>query len=285
MKTLNAAKQMCRPAPLAIFAAFAVIAVFAFGPSSASAQDASIQDGAVENGSRAEWTVSESTPCVGLTASWAVPAADLDRLLAPGLSPAISPDGKGTLMLFAASCPASTIDGAETGPVSTAHVLVPLAGSRSLPTVPTVDENAWIAVPWTVGSFGNPVTDLFRRFAFAVSPGDLSFTWHPGSDGSPTGARFKLMSEDGEIDVAAQFDSEPEAMGAVSGLIDARGRPMDVLFAHGPERASRYRNGKGRVSIQGETVLSGFGLDPAEAALTLDVDFSWEFVFVSGAGR
>jgi len=238
-----------------------------------------------QTGNQAVWMIPETTPCVGLTARWSVSADELDRLLAPGLAPATGPDGNGTLLLFAASCPASTIDGAETGPVSTAHVLIPLAGSRNLPTVPTVDEDGWLAVPWSIGPLGNTVTDLFGRFAFATSPGEVSFTWHPGSDSSPAGARFKVTSDGGEIDVAAQFDSESVLWGSATGLIDARGRPTDVVFAHGPEESLRYRNGVGRVSIQGETVLSAFDLDPAAASFSLDVDFVWEFVFVSGAGR
>ena len=115
--------------------------------------------------------------------------------------------------------------------------------------------------------------------------GFSSFTWHPGSDGSPAGARFKITSEGGEIDVAAQFESEPTSAGGPTGLIDARGRPMDILFAHGPERSFRYSGGRGRVSVQGETVLAPFDLDPAEARFSLDVDFTWDFTFVSGAGR
>ena len=278
MKTRHAANGTSLAAAAVV--ATAVAAALVFGPVQAAAQVASAEDV-----SQVVWSVSSSTPCVGLTASWPVPAEELDRLLAPGLAPAISPDGRGTLLLFAASCPSSTIDGSETGPVSTAHVLIPLAGSGSLPTVPTLDENSWIAVPWSLGSTGNPVTDLFRRFAFAASPAEISFTWHPGSDGSRAGARFKVTSEGGEIDVAAQFDSEPKPRGGMTGLIDARSRPMDVLFAHGPEQSSRYSNGEGRVSIRGETVLSAFDLDPAAAFFTLDVDFTWELLFVSGAGR
>lgn len=226
------------------------------------------------------WAIAGDAPCTGLTIGWAVPLGELQRMIGPGLEPAKgAAPGTGLLLLFAATCPGSTIGGQPSGSFVTTHVIIPIAPPRFANGERVArDVKGWIAVPETFAAPGSAVAALFRRHGFVVKPGDATVEMEP----DPRGARGRLVlaTGSGRLEATALFADSARRFESNSGLVG--GSATARAFAHGPEHSMRTSGGRATVSARGMTVLTG--LHPVgQPVAALDTTFTWSFRFERAA--
>lgn len=225
------------------------------------------------------WTVPQEEACQGITVGWPVGFDDLDALVGSELVPAEGPEpGTGVLLLFAAECTGSTVDGAPTGSFVTAHVLVPVEPPR-LPAdlLPGPPPPRWVAVPRTLGPVGSPVAALFGERGFPVREAATAMELRPGEGGGFRG-RFTIDTQTGgRVSVEASFPDSLAAFEGETGLVTRSGDRWSV--ATGPESASRYEPGTARVRFEDPDFLGGLELDERPPIVSLDRHFHWDFTF------
>lgn len=237
------------------------------------------------------WSVPDAEGCQGLTVGWPVDREALRPLIGPDLTPVEGPTpGTGTLLLFAAECTGSRIDGEPTDAFVTAHVLVPVEP----PNLPggllpdgTEAPPRWVAVPRTLGPVDSPVRALFEEGGFPTSEARTDFELKPG-DGEGLDARFSIATQAGaSVTVEATFEDSLAPFEGRTGLVSTTEGPTSI--ATGPESASRYEAGTATVTSEGTSFLDGIDLRREPPFVSLDRHFRWSFTFrsatIGGAGE
>lgn len=215
------------------------------------------------------WATDSAAPCTGLTVGWWVDARRLQPLVGGRGTVASRADGRGLVLVFATTCPRTTIDGDATGPIALGAVIIRLA--------PRVDSGPgaqvrWSSLPLAYGPPAAPVTELFRRYGFAGGTGPVTVQFD--TVGGRLRGQFAIETREGKISAAAILADSAAPFAITSALMsgDSTG-----VFG-GPEWATRHL-GTAVVESTGKTVLSDLGITAAPDIAALDVGFGWRFVF------
>lgn len=224
----------------------------------------------------AAWTISAQRPCTGLTAGWAKPLGDLNKLVGPQWRAALGPvKGAGLVLVFIASCPDSSYAGKATGRFSSAFVLVPVEPVVLDASAPMPANAHWIAVLAAAGKPGTPVLRLFHSNGIPVARAQVSLTLHESAKGRRAESRLRFAH--GTLVVDAEWQPVTKPMNSTD-TTAVRVSPAGVLF-NGPESSTRYAEGKGYNRSTGATWLTQFALKGDPLFVTLDTDFTWNFAF------
>lgn len=221
----------------------------------------------------AAWTISGQQPCIGLTAGWAKPLAELNKLVGPHWQAAPGPvKGQGLVILFIPTCPNSTYAGKSTGPFSGAFVLVPVEENTS-----AASQTHAIAVLEAAGKASTPIMKLFQSQGISISNARVSLTVHA----LDTGKRVESMLHfaHGTLTLDAEMQPITQAMNSTD-TTAVRVSPPGVLF-NGPESSTRFAKGRGEARGTGSTWLTQLELNGNPLFVTLDTDFIWKFTFHS----
>ena len=219
----------------------------------------------------AAWTISKQQPCTGLTAGWAKPLAELNKLVGPHWQAAPGPvKGQGLVILFIPVCPDSRYAGKSTGPFSGAFVLVPVRE-----TTPSASQTHAIAVLEVAGNAGISVMKLFQSHGIPVSRARVSLTVHDLAKGKRAESVLHLAHGTLVLDAEMQPITQPMKSTDTTAV---RVSPPSVLF-NGPESSTRYAKGRGEAHGTGSTWLTQFGLKGNPLFVTLDTSFIWNFAF------
>lgn len=222
------------------------------------------------------WTISGQRPCTGLTAGWAKPLGELNKLVGPRWRAAAGPvNGAGLVLVFIASCPDSSYAGKATGPFNAAFVLVPVEPVILDASAPMPTNAHWIAVLAAAGKPRTPVMRLFHGNGIPVARAQVSLTVHDLAKDKRAESVLRFVH--GTLIVDAQWQPVTKPMN-ISDTTAVRVSPPGVLF-NGPEAATRYAEGKGYNRSAGSTWLTHFSLKGNPLFVTLDTDFTWNFVF------
>ena len=217
----------------------------------------------------AAWTISGQKPCTGLTAGWAKPLAELDKLVGPHWQAAPGPvKDQGLVILFIPACPDSNYAGKSTEPFSSAFVLVPVRE-----TAPAASQTHAIAVLEVAGKVDTPVMKLFQSHLIPVSNVRVSLTAHDFAKGKH--AESVLHFAHGMLVLDAELQPVTQAINSTD-TTAVRVSPAGVLF-NGPESSTRYAKGRGEAHGTGSTWLTQLGLKGNPLFVTLDTDFIWKF--------
>ena len=224
----------------------------------------------------AAWTISAQRPCTGLTAGWAKPLSEVNKLVGPQWRAALGPvKGAGLVLVFIASCPDSSYAGKATGRFSSAFVLVPVEPVVLDASAPMPANAHWIAVLAAAGKPGTPVMRLFHSNGIPVARAQVSLTLHALAKGKQ--AKSVLRFARGTVIVDAEWQPVTKPMN-ISDTTAVRVSPPGVLF-NGPESSTRYAEGKAYSRSTGATWLTKFGLKGNPLFVTLDTNFTWNFAF------
>lgn len=221
------------------------------------------------------WVTDSAAPCTGLTAGWWVDAARLQALVGDRGTVAPRADGKGLVLLFATTCPGSSvsgsaIDGKFTGPVALGAVIV-----RMQPRAPDSARGPdvrWSSMPEAFGPGGTPVTGLFTRYGYAMDTGAVTVSGD--SSGGQRRARFVIQTPQGRVEMNATLVDSSSHFLIKSALIS---NGVAGIFG-GPEWANR-RSGTATVTATGTTLLSRLGITSPPDIVAYDTDFGWTFRF------
>jgi hypothetical protein len=200
---------------------------------------------------------------------WWVDAPKLQALVGTRGTVAPRADGKGLVLLFATTCPHSTIDGTNTGPVALGAVIIRLQ-PRADSTEPK--DLRWSSTPFAYGPAAAPVTEVFRLYGYATSTGPVIL--QADSSGGVRKARFVIETADGKVEAGATLGDSTTRFSLRGALLS--GGP-DGTFG-GPEWANR-RFGTATVQATGATLLSRLGITAAPDVVAYDTDFGWTFTF------
>ncbi|MGH8362157.1 MAG: hypothetical protein ACRESQ_02265 [Gammaproteobacteria bacterium] len=224
----------------------------------------------------AAWTISAQRPCTGLTAGWAKPLAELNKLVGPNWQAAPGPvKGAGLVLLFIASCPDSSYAGKSTGRFSSAFVLVPVEPVVLDASAPMPVNAHWIAVLGVAGISGTPVMNLFQGHGIPVTQARVSLTSRAFAKGKRAAGTIHFRH--GTLALGAEWQPVTKPMTSTD-TTAVRVSPPGVLF-NGPESSTRYAEGKGSNRSTGTTWLTQFALKGDPLFVTLDTDFTWNFAF------
>jgi len=215
------------------------------------------------------WATDSAAPCTGLTVGWWVDARRLQPLV--GVRGVVAPraDGKGLVLVFATTCPRSTIDGGATGPIALGAVIV-----RLKPRTDSGPEAQvrWSSLPLAYGPPAAPVTELFRRYGFAGGTGPVTLQFD--TVGGRLRGQFAIETADGKVSATAILVDSAAPFAIASALTSGDSTGM---FA-GPEWAVRHF-GTAVVQSSGKTILSDLGITGPPDIAALDVGFGWRFTF------
>jgi len=220
-------------------------------------------------GKPAQWVTDTAAPCAGLTVGWWVEAAKLQTIVGVRGTVAPRPDGKGLVLLFATTCPHSTIDGTNTGPVALGAVIVRIE-ARKDSTRPA--GTRWSSSPFAYGPAAAPVTEMFKLYGFATSTGPVIL--QADSAGGQRRALFVIETGDGKVEANVALGDSTTRFD-VTGYL-ASGGPEGVFGGH--EWANR-RFGTATVQASGQTILSRLGITTPPDLATFDTNFGWAFSF------
>lgn len=220
-------------------------------------------------GHTARWVTDTLAPCTGLTVGWWTDATALQALVGHRGTVFARPDGKGLLLLFATTCPHSTIDDTNTGPVALGAVIIRL-DTRPDSTQPA--GTRWSATPFAYGPAAAPVTELFKRYGFATATGPVIL--QTDSTARPRRARFVIQTADGKVEANATLADSTSRFNATGYLVSGG---VEGTFG-GPEWAER-RTGTATVQATGATILSRLGITGPPDLAAYDTDFGWRFTF------
>lgn len=219
----------------------------------------------------AAWAISKQQPCTGLTAGWAKPLAELNKLVGPHWRAAPGPvKSAGLMLVFIATCPDSSYAGKSTGLFSGAFVLVPVEEST-----PAGSQTHAIAVLEAAGQAGTPVMKVFESHGIPVDQACVSLYVHDLAKGKRGQSMIRFAH--GTLLLDAEWQPVTEPMNSAD-TTAVRVSPPGVLF-NGPESSTRYAKGKGYNRSTGSTWLTQFGLKADPLFVTLDTDFIWKFAF------
>lgn len=222
------------------------------------------------------WTISKQQPCTGLTAGWARPLAELNKMVGPRWRAAPGPvKDAGLVLVFIASCPNSTYAGKTTGRFNAAFVLVPVEPVILDASAPIPANAHWIAVLAAAGKPGTPVMRLFHGHGIPVARAQVALTVHALAKGKH--AESLLRFAHGKLAVNAEWQPLTKPMN-ITDTTAVRVSPPGMLF-NGPESSTRYAEGKGDNRSTGTSWLTQFGLKGNPLFVTLDTDFIWNFTF------
>lgn len=222
----------------------------------------------------AVWATDSAAPCAGLTVGWHVPASTLQPVVGARGTVDADPSGRGVVLLFATTCPGSTIDGRGTGPAALGAAIVRLAPQTdsSLPA-----QTRWSAVPAAYGPAGEPVTRLFERSGFQMATGRVSL--RADSSGGARRVTFTIETAAGTVEATALIGDSVSRFDLTGALI-ATDAPHPGRFA-GREWATR-RGGTATVRATGATLLFRLGITAPPDIVAFDTGFGWRFTFSSG---
>jgi hypothetical protein len=220
-------------------------------------------------GKPASWVTDSAGPCAGLTVGWWVEAAKLQAIVGARGTVAPRPDGKGLVLLFATTCPRSTIGGTNTGPVALGAVIVRLE-ARKDSTKPA--GTRWSSAPFAYGPAAAPVTEMFKLYGFVTRTGPVIL--QADSTGGHRTARFVIETQDGKVEANAALGDSTTRFDLTGYLVS--GGPEGVFGGH--EWASR-RFGTATVQSSGTTILSRLGITGPPDLATYDTGFGWNFIF------
>lgn len=217
----------------------------------------------------ARWVTDTMAPCSGLTVGWWVEAPKLQALVGDRGVVAPRPDGKGLILLFATTCPHSTIDGANTGPVALGAVIIRL---QARPDSSRPAGTRWSSAPLAYGPAAAPVTEAFKLYGFATGTGPVIL--QADSSAGHRTARFVIETADGKVEANATLGDSTTRF-AVTGYLTSAG--AEGVFG-GAEWANR-RFGTATVQASGATILSRLGITAPPDLATYDTNFGWTFTF------
>ncbi|MDE2091525.1 MAG: hypothetical protein KGJ08_06475 [Gammaproteobacteria bacterium] len=222
------------------------------------------------------WVISSKAACQGLTVSWTPTLANLQLLVGERWHPAPGPlPGHGILLLFATSCPQSHIGNKETGPFTIGVLIVPVETPADTHGVKQTNGHGWAVVADVLGPHANPVVQLFKRHAFAVTDANVRLTMRMGAkDIEPT---MSIVTPKGHMEVNAQVSGPAKNFDSVSAL--AGNDPAILSLFTGQESASRQEQGTAIITSGGDTWVSRLGLNAKPTTVKLDQDFVWSFTF------
>ena len=220
-------------------------------------------------GKPAQWVTDTLAPCAGLTVGWWVDAMKLQAIVGSRGTVAPRPDGKGLVLVFATTCPHSTIDGTNTGPVALGAVIVRLE-ARKDSTKPA--GTRWSGTPFAFGPAAAPVTEMFKLYGFATGTGPVIL--QADSSGGHRTARFAFETADGKVEAIAALGDSTTRFN-ITGYLLSGG--TEGMFG-GNEWANR-RFGTATVQASGTTILSRLGITTPPDLATYDTGFGWTFTF------
>ncbi|MGH8278698.1 MAG: hypothetical protein ACRETQ_03920 [Gammaproteobacteria bacterium] len=218
------------------------------------------------------WIISAKQPCIGLTAGFARPMPDVSDLVGPQWHPAPGPaSGQGLVLIFVASCPASTYAGQATGAFTAAFVLVPV-----LQLGPAGNLTHSIAVLRAAGEAGTPVMRLFHVHGIPINDTRVSLT--ANKSGKQQQVHVRLETNQGTLTLRAELQP-PAATYKSLDTIAVRVTPAAGLFS-GFESSTRYAKGTAEAHSTGTTWLERYQLGKP-LFVTLDRHFVWNFTFAN----
>ena len=220
-------------------------------------------------GKSALWVTDTLAPCTGLTVGWWVDAAKLQALVGTRGTVAPRGDGKGLVLLFATTCPHSTIDGTNTGPVALGAAIIRLQ-PRADSTKPK--DLRWSSTPFAYGPAAAPVTEMFKLYGYATGTGPVIL--QADSSGGVRHARFVIETADGKVEANATLGDSTTRFDLRGALLS--GGPEGTFG--GPEWANR-RFGTATVQASGATLLSRLGITAPPDVVAYDTKFGWSFTF------
>lgn len=231
------------------------------------------------------WSVAAARPCMGLTARWTQPLAEIRAVLGSQWQPLPGPaPGQSRVMLFIAACPDSRLDSRATGPFTAAFTLVPVRPIALDARAPPPRAAHWIAVLAAAGDTASPLLQRLRRAAVPIIAAQISLQVQTAAGGKHVAATLRT-AQGALLTLSADFEG-PGVRFASRDTTVVRVAPPGVVF-RGAERALRYRHTRGPVSLQRIWLMNRLfnmnmpgvapRIEPVQA--TLDTQFVWQFEF------
>jgi hypothetical protein len=207
------------------------------------------------------WRMLSEDQTAGLTLLWQLPPEKLQAMVGPGQKPRIQ-NGKGTLMLFLAYTNQSYLDSISEGPVSIAHLLIPLENS--------------VAMPATILRGNTQLGNKLKKFGFRVQTGEINLIIT--EDGGQMAVKGSVRTREGEIKISG---AAPYKKGAFRDLPNTRltRRRENKRFLEGPESYSPIPISDVKIEQTGQNWLSRYSLDAPPDRIWVNVDFSVDFKF------
>lgn len=207
------------------------------------------------------WKMLPKNQTIGLTLLWELPEEKLKAMLPADQQPRIR-NGKGLVMLFLASTSAHTLGDTPEGPLTIAHLLIPL--------------NTHLGTPYTLVSKKQRLYHALAKLNFPVQDGEVSLRLLPAQDSVQVDGNIQFPS--GKLSFSGKADAQK------GDLVDLPqttlvGRHLDRNFLRGPESYRPLAMSKIKVDSEGENWISTFGLTNPPNRIWVNVDFYVDFAY------
>lgn len=213
---------------------------------------------------KTRFEIRKDNPAIGLTLGWALPEAELQRIVGDKFKPVVK-DGKGFLMLFIASAKKYYVDDIAYDNLKMAHLIIPVFGNHS------------INAPLSIVNNHNKIHEILKRYNFKIEAGEVDMISTYKGDSISVNVNIKTTY--GKIELNSTFLNQPGALKSIdSTIVSATANPNS--FFTGPESYKPINIGLIKINSTGQNWISQFNLPAKPDRVWMNDAFVWDFVFM-----
>jgi len=223
-----------------------------------------------------DFVISIDNPASALTIGWYAAPDVVKEIVGTGFTPKIVNDKNETsIMLFVVKSDEHLLDGFASGPMESAHLLIPVEKSEEIKTKNGSNITNTLVCPITIVDQSQRLGNKYNDFGFPTYFGDIELNIR--KTGEKYMVEAKIKTANGLIEINSMFE-EKEVEKSLTSAIFTSKPGMNSLF-YGEEWFKRISNGKGNLKTDGQNIISAMNLNGQPYYLKLDLDIAWEFDF------
>jgi len=223
-----------------------------------------------------DFIISSDNPASALTIGWYAPPDVVKEIVGTAFTPKIVNDKNETsIILFVVKSDEHLLDGFASGPMESAHLLIPVEKSEEIKTKSGINITNTLVCPITIVDQSQRLGNKYNDFGFPTYFGDIELNI------KKTGEKYmveaKIKTANGLIEINSMFEEEEVEIELMSAIFTSK--PGIKSYFCGEEQFKRISNGKGNLKTDGQNIITAMKLNGQPYYLKLDLDITWGFDF------
>ena len=213
---------------------------------------------------KTRFEIRKDNPAIGLTLGWALPEAELQKIVGDKFKPAVK-DGKGFLMLFITTSKKYYLDDVGYDNLKMAHLIIPVVGKYT------------INAPLSIGNESQKINEVLKHYDFKIETGNVDMVLTYKTDSISLMAN--IITSKGKIELNSTFLNKAGEIKTIdSTIVSATANPNS--FFTGPESYKPINIGAIKIKSTGQNWITQFNLPAKPDRVWMNDAFVWDFVFM-----
>ena len=220
--------------------------------------------GFTKDDKKTRFEIRKDNPAIGLTLGWALPEAELQKIVGDKFKPAVK-DGKGFFMLFITTAKKYYINDLAYDNLKMAHLIIPVVGKYT------------INAPLSIGNETQKINGVLKYYDFKIETGNVDLVLTHKTDSITLMAN--IITSKGKIELNSTFLNKLGELKHIdSTIVSATANPNS--FFTGPESYKPINIETIKISNVGQNWISQFNLSAKPDRVWMNDAFVWDFIFM-----